>query len=327
MTLVPKPKQVESTFISTSSGTLELLSSLPHSPSQQSPLLCIHGAHCSANCYSALLPLFAAAGYPSYALSLRGHGKSWQPSTFTFHFLTGMDVYISDVHSALDHITSLHPDIPCILIGHSMGGGLLQRALTTWKRPRIAGLVLLTSAPLSGGGMDVARKWNGAEAALATAQPAAPRPRAWVPWLRSFFRFEFSTGVDTPAQVRNKFFSDEASDEVVAGWIRDSKSRLESLRVPVEMFWPIADAEKVLESIDGEIRPRGRKVLCVSAEKDALIPQELLKEDFDAYRRLAQGEEEVLQVQLSRSGHHVMLDVARERCVEVIVSWLRGMDV
>jgi alpha-beta hydrolase superfamily lysophospholipase len=244
-----------------------------------------------------------------------------------FHILTGMDSYITDIHSALEYIASQYPDTPPVMIGHSMGGGLLQRALTVWNRPRIAGLILLASAPLSGGGMDVARKWNAAEAALAASQPSAPRPQAWFPWLRSLLTFKFSTGVDTPAQVRNKFFSAEADENVVTSWIRESKSRLESLRMPVEMLWPIADAEKVLKGIDGETRPRGRKVLCISAEKDALISEEMLKEDFEAYRSLAKGEEEVLRVKLPRSGHHVMLDIAREQCAEVIVSWLQGKEI
>src|SRR6186713_602663 len=88
---------LETFQIDTHSGSLELLASLPHIPTKQQTLLFIHGAHCAAACFNAILPLISRAGYASYALSLRGHGRSWQPSTFTFHALTSLNSYVADV--------------------------------------------------------------------------------------------------------------------------------------------------------------------------------------------------------------------------------------
>ncbi|CAI6238679.1 unnamed protein product [Periconia digitata] len=332
------PPVVESVQIATPSGPLELLTCTPHAAStkqQRQPILCVHGAHCAAACFKAMLPLFSQAGYTSYAVSVRGHGGSWQPSTFAFHALTGIDSYVSDMMAALDFISAEHPDAQPIFVGHSMGGAILQRALGNWSTlgmPNIqpAGLILLAAAPLSGGGMDVARRWQAAEAALAQQQPPAvpaAAHQAWVPWLRSFFSFQPNTGLETPAQVRNKFFSSEAPEDVVEGWLRDSKGRLESIRVSIEHMWPFADSADVLAAIHSNARPVGRKILSILGEKDALISQDLTRQTFDGYRLVSQGEQEVMRLSLADSAHHIMLDVAHERCAQSIIDWIDGKDI
>lgn len=56
---------------------LEIISQLPSQPADLPPILFIHGAFTDAWCWDEhFLPYFADQGYPSYALSLRGHGKS-----------------------------------------------------------------------------------------------------------------------------------------------------------------------------------------------------------------------------------------------------------
>jgi len=331
---VDRAPVVETVQIATPSGSLELLTCTPSASTHQQPIFCVHGAHCAAACFKALLPLFARGGYASYAVSVRGHGGSWQPSAFAFHALTGINSYVSDAMAALDFISAEHPDTQPIFVGHSMGGAILQRVLGAWNRlgtPKIqpAGLVLLAAAPLSGGGMDVARRWQAAEAALVQEQPPAvpAAPQAWVPWLRSFFNFQPNTGLDTPAQVRNKFFSPEAEEDAVNGWLRDSKGRLESIRVSIEHMWPFADPADVVAAIHSDARPLGRKILSISGGKDVLISKDLTQETFDAYRLASQGEEEIMRVSLADSGHHIMLDVAHERCAEIIIKWIEGKDI
>ena len=65
------------------------------------------------------LPYFAWHGFSGSALSLRGHGGSEQREDIT---LRG---YEEDVHSVLRHLE----EIPTIVVGHSMGGFLTQRAI------------------------------------------------------------------------------------------------------------------------------------------------------------------------------------------------------
>lgn len=319
--------------VDTPSGPLELLASLPQHPTSQQPLLFVHGAHGSASCFKALLPLVSRAGYPCYALSLRGHGKSWQPNAFAFHVLTGISAYVADVEASLEYLAIQHPDASPVLVGHSMGGGVLQRALMrretiaaqqTQRAPRRpAGLILLASAPLWGGAMDVARNWQAAEARLPKLH-SQPAQQAWLPWIYSLFTPKFDTGIDSPAQVRNKFFSSEVSEGVVLDWIDNCKSRLESMRTAFDSIWPHAEPGPVLSAIDGDSKPVGRKMLCISAELDVLILGETSQKNFDAYHAVCQGEEEVLRTEILGSAHHLMLDVSRELCAKGIVKWLRG---
>lgn len=327
---------LEKIQMATPSGPLELLACLPHPATQQQPLLFVHGAHGAAACFKAVLPLVARAGYACYAVSLRGHGQSWQPGAFAFHVLTGVDSYVADVGAAIDYLAREHPGLAPILVGHSMGGGVLQRTLSVWsakavQRESAGGLVLVASAPLSGGGLDVARSWQAAEAALAQSRPEPParaeRPQEWLPWLRSFFTINLNTGLETPAQVRNKFFSPDAAEDAVCGWIRDSKSRLESIRVSIETFWPLADPVAVLAAIGHDRPPIGRKVLCISAGKDVLIPSQVSLKNYDAYRAACKAEEDVMHAELPGSAHHIMLDIAHERCAETIVNWLQGKTI
>jgi pimeloyl-ACP methyl ester carboxylesterase len=265
---------------------------------------------------------------------VRGHGGSWQPSTFAFHAFTGINSYVTDVIAALDFISAKHPDTQPIFVRHSMGGAILQRVLGAWNTlgaPKIqpAGLVLLAAAPLSGEGMDVARRWQAAEAALVQEQPPAvpDAPQAWVPWLRSFFNFQPNTGPDTPAQVRNKFFSPEAAEDAVNSWLRDSKGRLESIRVSIEHMWPCADPADVVATIHSDMRPFGRKILSISGGKDVLISKDLTQKTSDAYRLASKDEEEIMCVSLADSAHHIMLDVAHKRCAELVIKWIEGKDI
>src|SRR5207253_3252615 len=56
---------------------IEVRSRQPAQVSSRPPLLFVHGGYCDAWCWVPyFLPYFASRGFPSYALSLRGHGES-----------------------------------------------------------------------------------------------------------------------------------------------------------------------------------------------------------------------------------------------------------
>jgi non-heme chloroperoxidase len=114
---------------------LEIRSRLPAGgdDGRRPPLLFIHGGYCDGWCWDPyFLPWFAATGYPSHALSLRGHGLSGGRETL---FLAGLDDYAADVERAIAQLSA-----PPILIGHSMGAAVVERLLAT--RPlRAAALI------------------------------------------------------------------------------------------------------------------------------------------------------------------------------------------
>ena len=104
------------------------------------PLLFVHGAFTSAWCWEEFyLPFFAAAGFEAHAISLSGHGESRGRE-----HLDSMSIsdYVNDVRE----IAEAMPVEP-ILIGHSMGGFVVQKYLEQHVAP---GAVLLCSVPPQG---------------------------------------------------------------------------------------------------------------------------------------------------------------------------------
>jgi pimeloyl-ACP methyl ester carboxylesterase len=117
---------------------LEILSHLPTKLSQKPPLLFIHGAFAGAWCWDEyFLPYFAKQGYPAYAVSLRGHGDSDGKTQLS---LTTLKDFIDDVQSVAKQL-----DKPPILVGHSMGGMVVQKYIE--KFPATAAILMNTVPP------------------------------------------------------------------------------------------------------------------------------------------------------------------------------------
>jgi pimeloyl-ACP methyl ester carboxylesterase len=128
---------------------LEVRSRLPQATSNKPPLLFVHGGYCDAWCWEPFfLPWFATKGFPSYALSLRGHGASGGQESL---FVAGLDDYVADV----EHVAATLPSPP-VLIGHSMGAAVVERILTT--RP-IRAAALFAPVPPGGLGPVASRLW------------------------------------------------------------------------------------------------------------------------------------------------------------------------
>src|SRR5512145_1756851 len=119
---------------------LEVISRQPASSSHATPLLFIHGAWHGAWCWDEyFLEYFAAHGYATYALSLRGHGGS--PERDRLRWLSVAD-YVADVAQ----VASILP-APPVIVGHSMGGLVAQKYLETHPAPAA---VLMASVPPAG---------------------------------------------------------------------------------------------------------------------------------------------------------------------------------
>jgi pimeloyl-ACP methyl ester carboxylesterase len=104
------------------------------------PLLFIHGAYTGAWCWDEyFMPFLAAAGYDCYALSLSGHGASRRQGPLDSF---SIDDYVNDVAEVIDEL----PATPA-LIGHSMGGMVIQKYL---ERATLPAAALLCSVPPQG---------------------------------------------------------------------------------------------------------------------------------------------------------------------------------
>lgn len=119
---------------------LEVLAAHPSGPARAVPLLFIHGAYAAAWCWEEhFLPFFAAAGFASYAVSLSGHGGS--PGREHLDSL-GIADYVRDVGKVATALPA-----PPVLLGHSMGGLVVQKYLEQAVAPAA---VLLCSVPPQG---------------------------------------------------------------------------------------------------------------------------------------------------------------------------------
>ncbi|MDT5258204.1 MAG: hypothetical protein QOD10_3284 [Mycobacterium sp.] len=119
---------------------LEVIDKGPSRESDKAPLLFVHGAWHGAWCWDEhFLDFFAAKGYRSLAVSLRGHGKSPAPKAKRFCSIAD---FVEDVASVADSL----PTRP-VLVGHSLGGFVVQKYLESHDAPCAA---LLASAPPSG---------------------------------------------------------------------------------------------------------------------------------------------------------------------------------
>ena len=119
---------------------LEVLDRAPRSASDKPPILFVHGAWHGAWCWDEhFLDYFAEQGYRSVALSLRGHGNSTAPKSMRL-------CSIADFVDDIDTVATSLPEPP-VVIGHSLGGFVVQKYLESHDAPAA---VLLASAPVSG---------------------------------------------------------------------------------------------------------------------------------------------------------------------------------
>jgi alpha-beta hydrolase superfamily lysophospholipase len=112
----------------------------------------IHGSSAGRSSMHVLAKAFAAAGYATYALDVRGHGESGAK---------GSIAYIGQMENDLeDFVRSIKPPLPATLAGFSSGGGFVLRFAGSNRQELFSNYLLLspfisqdspTSRPDSGG--------------------------------------------------------------------------------------------------------------------------------------------------------------------------------
>jgi pimeloyl-ACP methyl ester carboxylesterase len=87
-------------------------------------------------------PWFSTQGYDVIAISYRNHGNSEKKGSLKWRTI---NEYVEDVHSVVSKMEG-----PVYLIGHSMGGFIVQHYLQKHPSPQIKKAVLLCTVPASG---------------------------------------------------------------------------------------------------------------------------------------------------------------------------------
>lgn len=118
---------------------LELLIREPRGAPVGPTLLFVHGAFHAAWCWDEhFLPWFAARRWTVAAVSLRGHGASEGRDRIDAWSFAD---YVADVLATIDRLGT-----PVILIGHSMGGVLVEMCRA--RRPDVVATCFIASSPL-----------------------------------------------------------------------------------------------------------------------------------------------------------------------------------
>ncbi|MGV0029174.1 alpha/beta hydrolase [Phormidesmis priestleyi] len=116
---------------------LELIVRSPEDNKNSQSILFIHGAYHGAWCWEEhFLDYFAELGYLAYALNLRGHGNSECSKSQKVSF----SEYLEDIDRTIQKIGK-----PTILVGHSLGGMLVQKYIE--KNSVLAAVIMSTGTP------------------------------------------------------------------------------------------------------------------------------------------------------------------------------------
>lgn len=241
------------------------------------PLLFLHGAYTAAWCWEHYLPYFAAAGFDCHALSFSGHGESRRRDHLDSY---SIDDYVDDVIETVATLSA-----PPVLIGHSMGGFVVQKYLERYPAPAAA---LLCSVPPQG---------------LIAAQfhLMLQKPELFL----EINRILAGNYTDTDT-LRDALFAGEADPAMLAIWL--GKMQNESQRA----IWDMSMFN--LPNLYHMHRP---PMLIVGADQDALVPAFLVQTTAHTY-----GQPSHI---LHNMGHAITHEKEWPRAAAIIQTWLDGL--
>ncbi len=255
---------------------LQTISRLPEGKTGHTPLLFVHGAWHGAWCWDEhFLPYFADHGYPSHALDLRGHGKSDKPRSLR---TTRIDHYVEDLASVVETL-----DTPPVLVGHSMGGLVVQRYLEGRNLP---GALLLATDPVGG--------------AMGTTLRMVRRHP--LPFAKANLTMRLWPIVETPELARDAFFPDDMSEA-------DS-----------DRYWSRLQDESYLAYLDMVAfrKPRPDRittpVMVIGGDEDRIFSKSEMAKTARAYG--------VAPVMVPEAAHDLMLGSRWQQVADLMLAWL-----
>ena len=259
---------------------IELIRHPAKNGNKSTPILFIHGAWHGAWCWEEyFLPYFASKGYDAYALSLRGHGNSEGREGLRWWSISD---YVDDV----SQIVGQMPEIP-ILVGHSMGGLIVQKYL---QSSRVPAAVLLAPVPTTG--------------VIMTTLGIAKRH--FLILLKVLSTMSLYPVIGTPELAREAFFSENISTAKLETYYK--KLQDESFRGFLEMIFCLPKPNKVRDPI-----------LLIGAMNDMIFSQGQMEATANAYHSTAQ--------MLSNTAHDVMLEDRWKDAADIILNWLKGQKL
>jgi pimeloyl-ACP methyl ester carboxylesterase len=260
---------------------LEIISKYPVGEPRPTPLLFIHGTLHTAACWDVhFLDYFAQHGYAAHALNLRGHGNSQGREKLRW---TRIADFVQDVAETVQQLPS-----PPILIGHSMGGFIIQHFLEDHDAP---GAVLLSSASPFG------------------LLPTAIRTARRQPWMFAKINLTLSLKpmLAIPQLLGEAFFSEDLPQELLVEYWKQTQD--DSFMAFVDMVaLDLPKPEKVKTPM-----------LVLGAARDHMIGPREIEATARAYHTKAEIIPDV--------AHNSMLELHWQSVADRILSWLDTLPV
>lgn len=254
---------------------LETITRIPANQKYKTPLLFIHGMWHGAWCWDEFfLPFFADAGYHVTALSLRGHAGSEGK-------IAGSSImdYVQDVEEVVKTLPT-----PPVLIGHSMGGFIVQKFLERNSSP--AG-VLLASAPPYG-------VWNGTWLVF---------KHSPLTLMKILTRFRLQPVVETRESARWAFFSEDMPREQLLKY--HAKMDDESFRMYMDLLGLNLVRTKKIKT----------PLLVLGAKDDTVISNGDVEKTARAYNTTAE--------MFPHMAHDMMLEKGWQAVAKRTMGWLK----
>lgn len=260
---------------------LELLTTASKGKSK-GDLVLIHGICVGAWVWQKhFAPFLAGSGYTVHALSLRGHGHSEGKKNLSRYTLAD---YTEDLSRTAHKFESP------ILIGHSLGGAVVQNFLRTGGNMRAA--ALLASVP----------PWG---LALAAARMALTHPRLYAELARLQ---TFGLSTVNPQIMREALFSADLPDAAFAEFepLITDESRI--IGAELQGFRPFAP-------LPWQTKP---PMFVLGGESDAFIPAGEVARTATYYGTTA--------TLVPGLAHTVMLDTRWQDAAHPLLNWLQSLD-
>lgn len=260
---------------------LELISKYPLKSWRRTPLLFIHGTLHTAACWDVhFLDYFAQHGFASHAVNLRGHGRSEGREKLRW---TRIAEFVEDVANVVQQFPN-----PPILIGHSMGGFIIQKYLENHDAPA----AVLLSSPSPAGLL-----------------PTALRTARRQPWTfaKTTLTMSLLPMIATPELVGEAFFSNDLPQEQLLEYWKQTQD--DSFMAFLDMvFLNLPKSDKVKTPL-----------LILGAARDNMIGPREVEATARAYNTRAEI--------IPNVAHNSMLEAGWQSVAERILNWLNKRQV
>ncbi|MCB9135292.1 MAG: alpha/beta fold hydrolase [Anaerolineales bacterium] len=255
---------------------LEHLTRAPKNRTHQTPILLQHGAWHAAWCWEEWMEIFAEKGYEVHALSAPAHGGS-DPVRGHINLHSLAD-YVRALETVVDRI-SPRP----VVIGHSMGGAILQKYLENHTLP---GAVLLASIPAQGILGFILRQTI-----------------RYPDLLISLLLANTYGYVKTPQRAKEQFLG---PDSTVDADNFHRRLQRESFLVALQTTFPFANRTKILQG--------KTPILALAGEKDAIFT-------VDEEQKTAARYNVPLKI-FPRQGHNLMVEPLAREVADFVDKWM-----